>query len=125
MPSQIQDVDSFLIYLKNLEPGTLIPKPKSQSHIIKGWGNRREEEALIYCIPNQKHPFKPSEKGITLSEWTKAFKKIIDGEFSRKWFRENMKSCNGEGGCNFTTIGGIFMLAELARYEQGIYKKTT
>ncbi len=36
-----------------------------------------------------------------------------------------MKSCNGEGGCNFTTIGGIFMLAELVRYEQGIYKKTT
>ena len=47
------------------------------------------------------------------------------GQFSRKWFNEALAECAKEGGCNFTTIGGVFeFLGEASYSSQGIYKKT-
>ena len=64
-------------------------------------------------------------KGIAVSEWQQAFERQTStGEFRRSWFDAAMAGCSTEGGCNYTTIGGIFMLFGLAgRHETGVYRK--
>ncbi|NTU44156.1 MAG: hypothetical protein HGA99_01360 [Chlorobiaceae bacterium] len=104
--------------------GTIIPKPAAKApFLVKGWGIRREEQALIYKIPNHKKPEKPYEKGITVSEFEKAYQEIQrTGFFTRKWFDRTLSKCSQEGGCNFTTIGGIFQLLGIATYsKRGVY----
>lgn len=111
---------------KEAIPGTVIPKPEARSdYIVKGWGKRRGESALIYKIPNHKAPMQPYEKGITESEWKKAFCQLMTtGNFSHAWFKSAMPACAKEGPCNFTTIGGIFGLLSLAKYhKRGEYRK--
>jgi len=106
------------------KPGVVIPKPDAKSDfIVKGWGKRRGEEALIYFVPNHRNPGRPNQKGINVSEWEKAYGRVVSGEdFSRQWFQKNMTACSDEGTCNFTTIGGIFQLLGLVDYERGAYK---
>jgi hypothetical protein len=107
-----------------VKPGVVIPKPEAKSDfIVKGWGKRRREEALIYFVPNHKNPDKPYQKGINNSEWDKAYSRVMSGEdFSRQWFEKNMTACSDEGDCNFTTIGGIFQLLDLVDYDRGVYR---
>ena len=106
-------------------PGTVIPKPAARGdYIVKCWGKRRGESALIYKIPNHKNPMQPYEKGITESEWKKAFNQLrTAGYFSRTWFNSAMPACAKEGDCNFTTIGGIFVILSLAKHKRGEYRK--
>lgn len=106
-------------------PGMVIPKPAAGGEfIVKGWGTRRGETVLIYTIPNHKNPGRPYPKGITCSEWRMAFDQLSNtGEFSRKWFDEQLPACAKEGSCNFTTIGGIFEQLGHARHERGVYRK--
>jgi hypothetical protein len=105
---------------------TVIPKPEARSNFtVKGWGKRRGEPALIYNIPNNKNPKRHNEKGITESEWRRAYIQLMKtGYFTTKWFKENLSDCAEEGSCNFTTIGGIFEELGLAEYScRGRYKK--
>jgi hypothetical protein len=104
--------------------GVVIPKPEAKSDfIVKGWGRRRGEEALVYFVPNHENPGRPNQKGVNISEWKKAYSRVMSGEdFSRQWFETNMTACFDEGDCNFTTIGGIFRLLDLVDYERGVYK---
>jgi hypothetical protein len=106
------------------KPGVVIPKPEAKSDfIVKGWGKRRGEEALIYYIPNHENRDRLNEKGVNVSEWEQAHSRVMSGEdFSRQWFEKNMTACFEEGACNFTTIGGIFQLLGLVDYERGAYK---
>ena len=107
-------------------PGTVIPKPEPRGDfIVKRWGRRRGERALIYTIPNHNDQKSPYEKGITESEWVEAYDRLIEtGQITRKWFRCAMAECNAEGSCNFTTIGGMFELLGVASYAQrGTYVK--
>ncbi|MYB35995.1 MAG: hypothetical protein F4Y26_01105 [Gammaproteobacteria bacterium] len=107
-------------------PGTVIPKPKARGDfIVKGWGRRRGERALVYKIPNHNDERKPYEKGITESEWVAAHNRLNEaGDVTREWFRCALTQCNAEGSCNFTTIGGVFELLGAARYaERGTYVK--
>ena len=108
----------------NIQPGTNIPKPEAKGFFtVKGWGIRRGERALIYTIPNHKNSKKHNEKGITESEWTRAYNQLMEGDFTRSWFKENLSAC-AEGSCNFTTIGGIFEILGLTVYtSRGVYKK--
>jgi len=108
---------------EKIAPGTVIPKPQARADfIVKGWGKRRGERALIYSIPNHSNPGYPHEKGITSSEWEQAFDHLMaSGDFSHRWFKESMNACFKEGSCNFTTIGGIFELLGYAQYDQGTY----
>ena len=105
--------------IADLTPGIIIPKPQAKADFkVKGLGRRRDEEALIYTIPNHKNPASPYQKGITKSEWQQAFNQLVTyGEFSRSWFQDNMPACAYEGGCNFTTIGGIFEILKYAIYD--------
>jgi hypothetical protein len=109
---------------KRITPGTIVPKPQAKDDfIVKGLGTRRGERALIYTIPNHKNPTKPYEKGITASEWERAFTQLRNtGDFSRGWFQRAMPACAKEGGCNFTTIGGILELLGYASYSHGTYQ---
>jgi hypothetical protein len=106
-----------------LRPGHVIPKPQATSDfVVKGWGTRRNDRALVYTIPNHKTPARPYEKGVTISEWRQAFEQLTKtGSFSRRWFEAEMAACAKEGGCNFTTIGGVFEALGYATYERGVY----
>ena len=112
--------------LQRLSPGTVIPKPEAKDEFtVKGWGKRNGETAPIYFIPNHSDPGKPHEKGVTAGEFEQAYRQLLTtGEFTRKWSNVNMPRCSKEGACNFTTIGGIFSLLDLAAYEsRGVYRK--
>ena len=106
--------------------GTVIPKPEARGDfVVKGWGKRRGERALIYTIPNHRDPRRSYEKGINELEWKKAFDHLTKtSEFSSLWFQQSLTGCANEGSCNFTTIGGIFELLGDAKYvKRGVYKK--
>jgi hypothetical protein len=111
-------VADILEDIKRLVPGTVIPKPEGGDFRIKRWGGKRRGElALIYTIPNKNTPTKPFEKGVTSKEWTQAFDRLMkEGEFSRGWFNMYMTACAKEGGCNFTSIGGVFEFLGYAAY---------
>ncbi|MCK4257918.1 MAG: hypothetical protein KAX49_03015 [Halanaerobiales bacterium] len=116
----IENLDAKLDKL--VEKNMVIPKPKTNEQFIKGWGMRRGEKAIIYYIPNHKNKNKPNQKGITLSEIRQSYKQLIEtGELTRKWFGKNLSECAKEGGCNFTTIGGILTLLGVAAYEDKKY----
>lgn len=120
MASVLADIDRLI------RPGTAIPKPESdRNSIIKRWGERRGEAALIYAMPNHKNAKVPHQKGVTKSEWVRAAKHLTAaGDFARSWFERSMPACNKEGGCNFTTIGGVFELLGYATHAQpGVYRK--
>jgi hypothetical protein len=105
--------------------GLPIPKPEAKADFtIKCIGRRRCEEALIYRIPSHTEKSSFYEKGVTLKESEQAFKQLsTTGYFTRSWFNKDMSNCAKEGGCNFTTIGGVFILLGHAQYsERGIYQ---
>ena len=111
---------------KSILSGTVIPKPEARADfVVKAWGQRRGEAALVYSIPNHLNPSKPNEKGITESEFEKAFGELqISGEFTRAWFNKQLPNCAKEGACNYTTIGGVFELLGEAKYSsRGVYKR--
>ena len=106
--------------------GAEIPKPETGVYRVKGWGTRRGERALIYLIPNRAIPSQPYEKGVTVSEWEQAYARLVsEGELRRSWFERSMARCSKEGGCNFTTIGGVFVALGIAvRHRRGVYRQT-
>ena len=110
---------------KRISAGDEIPKPEAPGKfLVKGWGSRRGDDALIYYVPNRKHFDKPYQKGIAVSEFEAAYRQLVEtGELTRRWFDEQLVGCAQEGSCNFTTIGGIFELLGEARYDKrGVYK---
>ena len=112
--------------VKNAPPGTVIPKPAAKAEFkVKGTGRRRGERALIYTIPNHKTPTKPYQKGITVTEFEQAYRQLVTSDrFTRDWFNRNLAACSKEGGCNYTTIGGLFVLLGEAEYAgPGLYRK--
>jgi hypothetical protein len=107
-------------------PGTVIPKPRAKGDfIVKGVGIRRGERAIIYTIPNHREPNNRYEKGINASELERAFQELIrTGEFTRQWMKEHLSTRLKDGGRNFTSIGGLFVLQGEARYTgPGMYRK--
>ena len=109
---------------KEVTPGAKIPKPNAKGQfLVKGWGRRRDEDALIYLIPNHNEPSRPYQKGITSSEFEAAYDQLIkSGELTRTWFDQQLHACMKEGGCNFTTVGGVFQLLGEADYvDRGVY----
>jgi len=105
--------------------GTVIPKPEAKSDRTKRRGKRRGRPAIIYTIPNQRNADRPFEKGVNDLELQRAYDELLaSGQFTRQWFNENLPLCRDEGGCNFTTIGGLFTLLGEAYYARpGTYKR--
>jgi hypothetical protein len=99
-------------------PGTVIPKPQAQAPFrVKGDGVRRGQRALVYTIPNHGNPGKPHEKGVTYVELEEAYAQLHRaGTLTNAWFRQHLRGCYAEGSCNFTTVGGLFVLLGEAQY---------
>ena len=115
----IQDPKDIVAAIKELvKPGTQITKPRSTCVVI-GWRRRRGEDALIYKMG------RGSEKGIAESEWVHAFEQLQRaGELTGYWFKDALVGCCKEGKCNFTTIGGVFVLLGFATYRgNGRYER--
>jgi len=111
--------------LQSVPPGTVIPKPEAKGDfVVKAWGRRRGERSLIYSIPNHRNPGRPYEKGITETEFERAYEELrSSGELTRTWFAKNLPGCAKEGSCNYTTLGGIFELPGEAMYSsRGVYE---
>lgn len=108
---------------EEVKSGQIIPKPRTRTNIVKKWGKRANEPALIYLIPSRTKGKKPNEKGITVSEFEQAYLQLVGtGSLTRDWFNRTLTRCSTEGGCNFTTIGGIFILLGEAKYSgHGVY----
>jgi len=110
--------DLFARIVSSAPKGTVIPKPRTDKHIVKGLGCRRGELAIVYTIPNQHKPTQPSEKGVTKSEIEATYAELVrSGVVTRKWFTMNLPECYAEGPCNYTSIGGLLVLIGVARYD--------
>ena len=108
-----------------IKAGDIIPKPAAKEDFtVKGWGRSRGKAALVYYIPSHTHPDKPSTKRVTDADFEATYDRLVGNrEFTRQWFQERLPVCAGDGDCNFTTIGGIFILLELAEYVgDGVYR---
>jgi hypothetical protein len=100
--------------------GTEIPKPAANApfRIVRA-GTRKGERALIYSIPSRTHPDRPFEKGVTESDLECAATELErSGQFTRAWFNTHLVRAAKEGGCNFTTLGGLLQLLARARYAE-------
>lgn len=104
--------------LKGLPVGTLIPKPEAISEFrLKGWVDSPDGEALSYSIPSHADPPRPSSKKISTRRIKLAFARLMTtGELTRAWFKTTATRRTDEGGCNFTTVGGLFCLLGFAEY---------
>lgn len=112
--------------LSRFPPGTQIPKPNAcAAFTIKGEGYVGGERALVYTIPNRKNPAKPRQKGVTASQLEKAHRQLHQtGRLTRDWWNRHARLSVQEGGCNFTTVGGLFQLLGEAEYVgSGIYRR--
>ncbi|MGV0820357.1 hypothetical protein [Martelella sp. AMO21009] len=120
------DYNEIIERIRQLPPGTVIPKPEARSpFMVKGIGTRRGEDALVYYIPNNKGG-RPHQKGVTFTEFSKAFAELTrSGMLTHAWANAHIPECVSNDSCNFTTIGGIFSLLGHARYDRrGVYVTT-
>lgn len=120
-------IETEIRRIATTEVGSEIPKPAARAaFLVKGLGMRRGEPALIYTIPSHTGR-RPHQKGITFSEFALALAELNkSGEFTRAWFEQNLAACAKEGGCNFTSLGGVFQILGLAFYgKRGRYVSRT
>jgi hypothetical protein len=99
-----------------VSPGVTLPGTK---YTVKGFGKRQGEAALVYRIPNRISGARPSEKGITKSEFEQAYSQLVTaGRFTRKWFNSTLDSA-AAAPCNFMAVGGVFVMLGIANYKRG------
>lgn len=107
--------------------GVRIPKPKEDSdYRVKEWVQGVEgREVLRYSFPTRSNPNKLYTKPITEGELTASYNKLIDtGELRTKWYKQKFSDIYCKHPCNFTTIGGVFVLIRKAKYvKRGLYEK--
>ena len=100
--------------VRAIAQGTVLPP----NYTVKGIS--RDGSALVYRIPNNRGG-KPYQKNIPAPEWEVAYQRLVgSGEFTRTWFKRNLP-CAKNGGCNFTLIGEVFVLLELADRQPAKY----
>ena len=111
---------------KAIRPGAKIPKPLSRhAYVVKRWGMSRGEEALVYELPTRPGTKRASQKRIPSSAFEQAYNVLTTtGELTREWFVNHYPKLDADGSCNFTTLGGVFELLGVAKYERpGIYRR--
>jgi len=106
--------------LRELPFGTKIPKPTAEgTFTIKGEGTVQGERAIVYTIPNRKDPDRPGQKRVTASQLENAYGQLLrTGELTRDWWNDHARLSESEGGCNFTTVGGLLELLGEAEYAR-------
>ena len=101
---------------KKIVPGKVIPRPNSAGLVVSNWSNTGEC-GVVYCAPSY-------SKKVTESELEKAYDQLMaTGKLTRAWFMASIPGSKNKP-CNFTAIGGIFELMDLAYYDRpGMYRK--
>jgi hypothetical protein len=81
---------------------------------IKGAGQSRGEEALVYLVPNRSGG-NPTEKRIRKSEWEAAYKHLLNGgHITRGWFEQNLTDAYKDGSCSFRVTGEVLVMLGVA-----------
>lgn len=111
-------MQEIVALLKNLPVGTVIPKPEAVSEFrINGWVDSTDGEALAYIIPSHAVPPRAHSKTVSTRRIKLSFARLMTtGELTRSYFRTTGAKNTDEGGCNFTTVGGLFCLLGFAEY---------
>jgi len=116
----------FELIKRTMLPGTRIPKPRSkETYRFVRWGFSRGEEALVYQIPAKPGTKKLSTKRIPRSVFEEAYETLLNkGEITKVWFANAFPKVDADGSCNFTTLGGIFQILNLAEWAgEGVYRR--
>jgi hypothetical protein len=93
-----------------------LPKGKkvAPDYTIKGPGNSRGEDSLVYLVPSRTGA-NASQKRVRKSEWELAYQELSNkGQFTRPWFETNIPDAAKDGMCSFRFIGEVFVLLGLA-----------
>jgi len=109
-----------------VQPAVQIPRPQSAPYTVLGWRQSRGEDAVAYEIPKRANTRSNSTKRITCSALEASFSELqSSGSFTRSWFDQNLPDLARDGACNFTAIGGIFVVLGEAVYgSRGHYVRT-
>jgi len=111
-------MQDIVAMLKSLPVGTLIPKPEAVTEFrIKGWVDSPDGGALAYIIPSHADPHRPRSKTVSARRFKLSFARLMTtGELTRSCFKTTQTKKTDEGGCNFTTVGGLFCLLGFAEH---------
>ncbi len=110
--------------IAKLAAGTKLPKPESKrTYTIKEVGIKDGERAVAYTIPRKDGA--KSTKWITNSQLEAAYAELCRvGEIAKSWWTEHIAHGRDDGGCNFTTFGGLLiLLGEAERIGRGKYRR--
>ncbi|MCI0376008.1 MAG: hypothetical protein L0215_00225 [Gemmataceae bacterium] len=110
--------------IKNIPIGTKIPKPQStKDFLLQEIGEKDGEPAVAYTIPLSSG--RQGTKWLTRSQLEAAYEEICGkGEITKAWWREHIALGKDDGGCNFTTFGGLLvLLGEAERAGSGRYRR--
>ena len=89
---------NFILFVESLNQGQLIPRPRS-TVAFNSWD--KETRILDYNTTG---------KYIREAEFSKALKRLYNfGFINKEWFEDNINSANSMP-CNYTTMGGLFIL---------------
>jgi hypothetical protein len=112
--------------VKRIPVGTGIPKPESKRQFtFQGEVRVATERAIAYAIPSSNKENSVGRKKITASQLEKAYRELCsNGEVTKAWWVKNVTESDNEGGCNFTTFGGLLiLLGEAERAGRGKYRR--
>jgi hypothetical protein len=110
--------------LAKIAVGTKIPKPRSTGEFVfKGECEVDGERGIRYSIPSKTKSASAQTKRLSASQLESAYRELrTSGEISKSWWTENVASSSSEGGCNFTTFGGLLILLKEAERAPNGYR---
>lgn len=111
--------DAVVELYKNNTP---IPKPNTSARILKvavANIHGEEKDSFYYSIGSSK------KKPVPFDTLYAAYQRLTEtGTFSRAWYKETFPVEVADCPCNFTTIGGVFIVLGFAEYmENGVYRR--
>ena len=112
----MEEIIQMIIENPNINVGINIPKPENRPCIIICIQENNENCFLKYSTGN-------SGKIVSKAEFRGAYKVLETCCFTKKWYTENFHKQSKNKSCNYTTIGGIFILLGIAEYiPKGKYR---
>ena len=106
--------------IKLYDKKTIMRKPEGEKFYVCKIGTTKigEEKKDAFQYSGQ-------SKYVPFDTLFACYKKITSsGSLSRDWFNQNFPFESSSRPCNFTTIGSIFEILKIAKYEgEGSYRK--
>lgn len=106
----MEDIIEIILNNPFIIVGANIPKPRGHECAILYIHENNENHFLKYSTGN-------SGKIISKVEFRGAYQRLLDNNsFSRQWYNENFPQKATSSPCNFTTIGGIFLMLNIVEF---------